>query len=328
MEQLIDGAPEAIVQCDTKGNVEKINDEFTQLFGYSRKEALGRNIDELVSSEDQRKEAVGITKEVYGGKKVVIETTRQHKNGTPVDVSILGTPIIVNNKQVGIYAIYRDITKRKRADSIRQMIHNISNAVITCQTLNELFQIIFEELSTVMDTTNFFIALYDKKTDSLTLPFFKDEKDSFQTFPAGKTITAYVIKKRKPVLLRTKDMEELEKAGEIELVGTSSKVWLGVPLRAENEVIGVVSLQSYDNEDAFDENDLELLGFISNQAGLSIDRKRAEQNLIIAKQKAEEAAKAKQQFLSTMSHEIRTPLNAVLGMTHLLIQANPRSDQM
>ncbi len=190
MEQLIEGAPEAIVQCDTKGNVEKINDEFTQLFGYSRKEALGRNIDELVSSEDQRKEAVGITKEVYGGKKVAIETIRQHKNGTPVGVSILGTPIIVNNKQIGIYAIYRDITERKKADSIRQMIHNISNAVITCQTLNELFQIIFEELSTVMDTTNFFIALYDKKTDSLTLPFFKDEKDSFQTFPAGKTITA------------------------------------------------------------------------------------------------------------------------------------------
>jgi len=328
LEQLIDGALEAIVQCNTKGNLEKINDEFTQLFGYSRKEALGRNIDELVSSKDLRKEAIGITKEVSGGKKVAIETIRQHKNGTPVHVSILSTPIIVNKKQVGIYAIYRDITERKKADRVRQMTHNISNAVITCQTLDELFQIIFEELSTVLDTTNFFIALYDKETDSLTLPFFKDEKDSFQTFPAGKTITAYVIKKRKPVLLRTKDIEELEKAGEIELVGTSSKVWLGTPLRAENEVIGIVSLQNYDNEDAFDENDLELLEFISNQAGISIDRKRAEQNLIIAKQKAEEAAKAKQQFLSTMSHEIRTPLNAVLGMTHLLIQANPRSDQM
>jgi len=327
LEQLIEGAPEAIVQCDTKGNLEKINDEFTQLFGYSRKEALGRNIDDLVSSEDQRKEAVGITKEVSGGKKVAIETIRQYKNGRQVHVSILSTPIIVNNKQVGIYAIYRDITERKKADSIRQMIHNISNAVITCQTLNELFQIIFEELSTVMDTTNFFIALYDKKTDSLTLPFFKNEKDSFQTFPAGKTITAYVLKKRKPVLLCTKDIEELEKAGEIELVGTSSKVWLGVPLRTENEVIGVISLQSYDNEDAFDENDIEILEFVANQAGLSIDRKRAEQNLIIAKQKAEEAARVKQQFLSTMSHEIRTPINAVLGMTHLLLQEYPRTDQ-
>jgi len=328
LEQLIESAPEAIIQCDIKGVLEIINAEFTQLFGYSRKEALGRNIDELVSSEDQRKEAVGITKEVSGGKKVAIETIRQHKNGTPVYVSILSTPIIVNNKQVGLYAIYRDITERKRAESIRQMIHNISNTVITGKTMEELFHIIQEEVSTVLDTTNFFIALYDKKTGSLTLPFFKDEKDGFQTFPAGKTITAYVIKKRKPVLLRTKDIEELEKAGEIELVGTSSKVWLGAPLRAENEIIGVVSLQSYDNEDAFDENDLELLEFISNQAGLSIDRKRAEQNLIIAKQKAEEAARVKQQFLSTMSHEIRTPMNAVLGMTHLLIQSDPRSDQM
>jgi signal transduction histidine kinase len=45
------------------------------------------------------------------------------------------------------------------------------------------------------------------------------------------------------------------------------------------------------------------------------------------KEKAEQAAKAKSQFLSVMSHELRTPLNAVIGITHLLMQSQPREDQ-
>jgi PAS domain S-box-containing protein len=56
-------------------------------------------------------------------------------------------------------------------------------------------------------------------------------------------------------------------------------------------------------------------------------RKQREQELVQMKEKAEQAAKAKSQFLSVMSHELRTPLNAVIGITHLLLQSQPREDQ-
>ncbi|MDX2250006.1 MAG: ATP-binding protein [Bacteroidia bacterium] len=57
-------------------------------------------------------------------------------------------------------------------------------------------------------------------------------------------------------------------------------------------------------------------------------RKQQQKNLIEAKERAEEAVKARSQFLSVMSHEIRTPMNAVIGTTHLLMQENPRPDQI
>lgn len=54
----------------------------------------------------------------------------------------------------------------------------------------------------------------------------------------------------------------------------------------------------------------------------------AQKDLYLAKEKAEQASMVKSQFLSIMSHEIRTPMNAVIGMSHLLLEDNPRPDQM
>jgi signal transduction histidine kinase len=162
----------------------------------------------------------------------------------------------------------------------------------------------------------------------MSLPFFADEKDKFYEIPTKGTISGYVIKNNKSVLLKENDLKLLEEANEIELVGTPCKVWMGVPLKVEDNIIGIMCLQDYNNEDKFSQDDLYVLDFIANQIAIAIQRRMMLDNLVAARQRAEEAAQAKQIFMSTMSHEIRTPLNEVIGITNLLLQGNPREDQM
>lgn len=328
LEHLIDSAPEAIVITDLDGKISIINKEFTDLFGYTTEEAINKNIDDLVVPDDLKNEAIGIEALTAQPHKVVSKTIRKDKYGNRINVSLIGTVIIVNDEPVAIIGIYHDITVERKNLLLQEILYNISSAALKQMDIKEIYPVIVGELSKIWDTNNFFIALYDRESETLSLPFFADEKDNFQEIPIKKTITGWVIKNEKPVLLKENDLKLLEESGDIELVGTDCKVWMGVPLKVENSVIGVMCLQDYNNEDKFSHDDLYVLDFIANQIAIAIQRKIMLDNLVTAREKAEEAAQSKQVFMSTMSHEIRTPLNEVIGITNLLLQGEPREDQM
>ena len=220
------------------------------------------------------------------------------------------------------------IPSERKNQLLQEILFNISTAALKQLDIKELYHTIVLELSKIWDTNNFFIALYDKTSESLSFPFFADEKDNFLKIPTKKTITGWVIKNKKSVLLRENDLKILEEAGDIDLVGTPCKVWMGVPLKVEGDIIGVMCLQDYNDEYKFSQDDLFVLDIIANQIAIAIQHRMMLDNLIIARQKAEEAAQSKQMFMTTMSHEIRTPLNEVIGITNLLLLGNPREDQM
>jgi PAS domain S-box-containing protein len=219
---------------------------------------------------------------------------------------------------LGRRATNRDITKSKHSELLQQIIFNISNAANTATGLDELINVIKDELNQIIDVENFYVAFYNEEDDTFTSPYMLDENDSFKTWPAGKSFTAYVLKSQKPKLL-TKDLaKELLESGEIEIVGTLPEVWLGVPLKIKGKTFGVFAVQHYANKDAYTKNDMEMLEFVSHQMSISIERKKAEEELKIAYEKAMESDRLKSAFLATMSHELRTPLNAIIGFSDLI----------
>ncbi len=328
LEHLIDAAPEAIVLTDFDGRIMRINKGFTQLFGYEADEAMNRMIDDLVVPDELRDEAITIDETALANGTGFLETIRMDKLGNRINVSLIASSVISNDRTIAFLGIYRDISLEIKSRLMQEIQYNISTVALQDSDIFDIYPTIVHEIGKLWNVNNFFIALYNREKDTLTFPFFADERDHFQETAAKNTLTGWVIKNNKAVLLDENDILKIEKTGAISLVGSPCKIWMGVPLKMEDEVIGAICLQDYKAIDAFNNDDLLVFEFIANQIVLTLQRRRMLDNLITARKRAEEAAFSKQQFMSTMSHEIRTPLNEVIGITNLLYQSNPREDQM
>lgn len=284
LESVMDSTPDAIVTTDNKHRIMEWNAGAERLFGYSRDEVIGKNLDNLItaSNPDALKEATSLTKQILTEKRGVppTETIRYHKDGTPVDVIVSGSPILLRNRLIGVIATYTDITERKREEKIRESIYRIAGAVITTKDINELFSFIHDIVKELMSAENCYIALYDSKTDFISFPYFIDKYDTTpQPKRAGKGLTEYVLRTKKPLLVTPKGVLRLRKEGKIEIIGATSVSYLGVPLMIENQVTGMIAVQSYVEGIEYTEEDKDILQYVSSQIGQAIRYKRAEEGL-------------------------------------------------
>ena len=328
LEHLIDAAPEAIVLTDYDGQIIRVNKGFTKLFGYGAEEVQNRMIDDLIVPDELKDEAVKVDEVALTQGTEAIETVRRDKRGDKINVSLIASSVVSGEKTIAFLGIYRDISREIKSRLMQEIQYNISTVALQDSDIFDIYPTIVKEISKLWNVNNFFIALYNREKDTLNFPFFADERDHFKETDAKNTLTGWVIKNNKAVLLDENDILKIEKTGAISLVGSPCKIWMGVPLKMDDEVIGAICLQDYKKIDAFNNDDLQVFEFIANQIVLTLQRRRMLDNLITARKRAEEAAFSKQQFMSTMSHEIRTPLNEVIGITNLLYQGNPREDQM
>jgi PAS domain S-box-containing protein len=180
----------------------------------------------------------------------------------------------------GSIGLYRDITETKRAEQVQQAIYRISQAVVTTASLDELYHSIHHILGELMPVENFYIALYDPNNDLLSFPYYVDLYD--QPPPPAKPehgLTEYVMRTKKPLWAPEAVYRKLVKDGEVEVVGSDSFDWIGVPLKLEERVTGVMVAQSYTPGVLYSQEDLNLMEFVSTQVGVSIERKKAEDAL-------------------------------------------------
>jgi PAS domain S-box-containing protein len=132
-QSLVENSPSAIVTVDVDATVTSWNPAAERMFGYTAVEAIGRNIDELVTQDERlREEAVGVsTRGTAGGREERV-TTRQRKDGSYVDVQMVAAPIVVGDEQVGFYAIYNDVSELQRQKQYYvSLLESSPSAIVT-----------------------------------------------------------------------------------------------------------------------------------------------------------------------------------------------------
>jgi PAS domain S-box-containing protein len=115
-EKLFELAPEAIVLRDIDNRILRVNREFTNLYGFTPEEAIGRDICDLIVPEGHWEASEKLREALSRGERVNAELTRKRKDGSRLAVSFVAAPVQVEGNTPEIYGIYRDITERKKAE--------------------------------------------------------------------------------------------------------------------------------------------------------------------------------------------------------------------
>jgi PAS domain S-box-containing protein len=287
-ESLVQNSPVAIVAVDMDCNVSLWNPAAEKLFGYTQSEAVGRDLDALVTTTPEMLTgARNITQKMMDGMSVFHTITRRgRRDGTPVDVEI--SAVLGDGHDIGHITIYHDITELKRAERALQ------ESRVKYRDLVENANCIILEIDTRGDVT--FLNRFARD-------FFEYSESEILGRNVVGTIVPAADSNGRDLELMIQDLvshperyidnenENMRRNGE--------RVWVAWTNRA-----------IYDHEDR-----------LSDILCIGIDRteqKRTAEELREAKIAAEAANQAKSAFLANMSHELRTPLNAILGYTELI----------
>jgi PAS domain S-box-containing protein len=216
-----------------------------------------------------------------GGSEVSSEVRYKTSDGRVIWVSSIYKVEYDNKGQaVKVAGSSQDITERKTNELTQAAITQISDAALTASTIQDLIRTVHEAVGTLVPAKNFYIAQYDAAADLMTFPYYVDEHD--QPMPPqklGRGLTSYVLRTGKPLRTTPEIYTELEESGEVMGGGTRGVDWLGVPLRSEGAIRGVMAVQSYDKSNRITDRHKEILLLLATQTTAALERLQAREAL-------------------------------------------------
>ena len=216
---------------------------------------------------------------------------------------------------------YLEDTVQQRTEEVQQRVEELATVNRVSQALteklefNDLIQLVGEQMKQLFKSNISYLAIHDPATGIINFPY--QDGDLMAPLKYGEGLTSQIIMSGEPLLINHDISTEYDHRG-LRRVGKNASSYLGVPIPVEDQIIGVISVQSTEQENRFNENDKRLLSTIARHVGIALHNAELYEEAKAAKAQAEDANEAKSAFLSTVSHELRTPLTSVLGFAKII----------
>ncbi|EGJ09361.1 diguanylate cyclase with PAS/PAC and GAF sensors [Rubrivivax benzoatilyticus JA2 = ATCC BAA-35] len=269
---------DAVCVVDGEGRFVFVSAAGERIFGYTPQELIGRPMIELVHPDDRERTLNAVAEVVADRHLPIFENRYLRKDGRVVHLMWSARWSPADGVRV---AVARDVSARKRAESVQAALYAISEAAHAAEDLMALFAQIHRIIGGLLPAKNFFVALYDAPGDWLSFPYFVDEHDAAP--PPGaldaETLCAELIRSGRERLL-SRDSADAATSAVHPDVGRSAVDWLGVPLSGSQGVIGALVLKSHSQEVRYGPADVELLKFVSAQVAAAIERKQSQLRLL------------------------------------------------
>ena len=171
--------------------------------------------------------------------------------------------------------------ERKRRIVELSILNQTGQALSSTLKMDTLIELIYHQVTRVMEASNFYIALYDAERDMISFPLAYEhgqkkagpgiESPAEEWLPRrGRNgLTEHIIRTGETLWIPNRVVEQLAELG-VERIGSPSLSWLGVPILWENKPLGAIAVQSYDQDDVYDQEHLELLMTIASQASIAM----------------------------------------------------------
>jgi GAF domain-containing protein len=202
-------------------------------------------------------------------------------------------------------------------------VNRISQAIVGHLEINKLIDMIGENTRELFNANIAYVALLDKEKNMINFPYGFGE--DFPPLKYGEGLTSKIIETRKPLLLNKEVDERTEELG-VARIGVKSASYLGVPIPIGNEITGVLSVQSTEQENKFTDDDMRMLNTIAAHVGIAINNANAYQELNTTLENlkstqdqlvAQEKLASLGQLTAGIAHEIKNPLNFVNNFSEL-----------
>lgn len=263
---------DAVCVVDREGHLLFVSSASERIFGYKPEEMIGRAVIDFVHPGDRERTLQAVTEILDGELKPCFENRYVRKDGKIAH--IMWSARWSESEQIRV-AVARDVTERKRAESMQAALYAISEAANAPGGVLALFQRIHEVVDDLLLATNFAVALYDSENDRLSFPYYA-HPDSVVPAPQtlkSDTLTAQVIRTGQALLLTPENAASVLSRLD-SVVSPETPNWLGVPLVSACGIIGALVVLSSADDVRFTEQDRELLQFVAVQVVAAVERKR------------------------------------------------------
>ncbi|HEU4324337.1 MAG TPA: GAF domain-containing protein [Roseiflexaceae bacterium] len=207
----------------------------------------------------------------------------------------------------------RTAALRQRSAEL-EVISRISQTLAQRPDLEVLVNLVGDALRDAFEAQTAYIALYDRTANLISFPYNLEEgrRIYHARLPFGMGLTSQIIRSRSPLLIN--DTSAYAREHGIGEFGSPSRSYLGVPILVSDEVIGVVSVQNTEREDAFGDSDMSLLATIAATIGGAIHKTR----LMAERERRMREMRVLQDIASTITstlnlHDVLERLHAGLG---------------